>query len=230
VAIAPEAGTERLREVLGKGYAEDEVLKAIDTLIENGLSQIKCYFLIGLPAETDEDVKEILQLVKRMRHHILSTQGNRKRKWSLILSVNSFIPKPATPLQWLPLEETGQLKRKLKILKRGIQGEKGMEMIYDLPKWAYIQALLSRGDRRVGRILMATHKAGGNWSRSLLETDINPDFYVYRRRDLDEIFPWDFIDHGIAKEKLKEEYFEAMKEAGITLLGKNGLPTSTDTK
>jgi len=105
----------------------------------------------------------------------------------------------------------------LKIIQRGLKGEKGIEMIHDLPKWAYIQALLSRGDRRVGKILIAAHHDEGNWNRALRETNINPDFYVYRERDLDEVFPWDFIDHGIPKEKLREEYLTAMKEAGITI-------------
>ncbi len=90
-----------------------------------------------------------------------------------------------------------------------------MEVIFDLPKWAYLQALLSKGDRRVGLILMAAHRHQGNWSQALRETSVNPDFYVYRKRDLDEIFPWDFIDHGIPKERLKEEYLTAMREAGV---------------
>lgn len=217
VAIAPEAGSERLRKSLRKGYSEEEILKSIDTLVENGLTQIKCYFLIGLPSEADEDVKEILLLAKKIRHQILSTLKDQKKRWRLVLSVNPFIPKPATPFQWVPLEEVGELKKKLKVIQRGVQGERGMEMIYDLPKWAYIQALLSRGDRRVGRILMAAHRNQGNWSRALRETDINPDFYVYRKRDLDEIFPWDFIDHGISKERLQEEYLKAMEEAGVPI-------------
>jgi hypothetical protein len=117
----------------------------------------------------------------------------------------------------VPLEEVGELKKKLKMIQRGVQGERGMEMIYDLPKWAYIQALFSKGDRRVGKILMAAHRYQGNWSQALRETNINSDFYVYRKRDLDEIFPWDFIDHGISKEQLKEEYLKAMKEAGVSI-------------
>jgi radical SAM family uncharacterized protein len=217
VAIAPEAGSERLRKVLKKGFSEEEILRSIDTLVENGLSQIKCYFLIGLPSETEEDVKGILSLAKRIRHQILSNQRNQNKRWRLVLSVNPFIPKPATPFQWVPLEEVAEMKKKLKMIQRGVQGEKGMEMIHDLPKWAYIQALLSRGDRRVGKILMATHRSQGNWNQALRETNINADFYVYRKRDLDEIFPWDFIDHGISKEQLKEEYFAAMKEAGILI-------------
>ncbi len=217
VAIAPEAGSERLRRMLKKGYTEEEILKSIGALVENGLSQIKCYFLIGLPSETDEDVKEIILLAKRIRHQILSSLKDQRRKWRLILSVNPFIPKPATPFQWVPMEEVGELKRKLRMIQRGIQGERGMGMIYDLPKWAYVQALLSRGDRRVGKILVAAHGYHGNWSQAFRETDINSDFYVYRKRDLDEIFPWDFIDHGIPKERLKEEYLTAIKEAGVTI-------------
>jgi radical SAM family uncharacterized protein len=217
VAIAPEAGSERLRKMLKKGYSEEEILKSIDILVENGLSQIKCYFLVGLPSETEEDVKEILSLAKRIRHQILSIQKNQKKRWRLVLSINPFIPKPATPFQWVPLEGVGELKKKLKLIQRGVQGEKGVEMIHDLPKWAYVQALLSRGDRRVGKMLMATHQCQGNWSQALRETSINADFYVYRKRDLDEIFPWDFIDHGISKEQLKEEYLKAMKEAGVSI-------------
>jgi len=217
VAIAPEAGSERLRKMLKKGYPEEEILKSIDMLVDNGLSQIKCYFLIGLPSETDEDVKEILLLAKRIRHQILSSQKSREKRWRLVLSVNPFIPKPATPFQWAPLEEIGSLKRKLKMIQRGVQGERGMEIIHDLPKWAYVQALLSRGDRRVGKILTATQRSQGNWSQALRETSINADFYVYRKRDLDEVFPWDFIDHGISKEQLKEEYLGAMKEAGVEI-------------
>jgi radical SAM family uncharacterized protein len=215
VAIAPEAGSERLRRMLKKGYAEEEILKSIDTLVQNGLSQIKCYFLIGLPSETDEDVKAILLLAKRIRHQILSSLKDQTKRWRLILSVNPFIPKPATPFQWAPMEEVAELKKRLSIIQRGVHGERGMEMIFDLPKWAYLQALLSKGDRKVGKILMAAHRHRGNWSQALRETSVNPDFYVYRKRDLDEIFPWDFIDHGIPKERLKEEYLTAMRGAGV---------------
>jgi radical SAM family uncharacterized protein len=226
VAIAPEAGSERLRRMLKKGYTEDEILESINTLVQNGLSQIKCYFLIGLPSETDEDVKAILLLAKRIRHQILSSLKDQKKRWRLILSVNPFIPKPATPFQWVPMEEVSELKKKLSVIQKGVRGERGIQAIFDLPKWAYIQALLSRGDRRVGKILMAAHAHRGNWSQALRETSVNPDFYVYRERDLDEIFPWDFIDHGIPKERLKEEYLRAMKEAGVETENAEGIEHS----
>jgi radical SAM family uncharacterized protein len=217
LAIAPEAGSERLRKVLKKGYSEDEILGALRILVENGIQQIKCYFMIGLPSETDGDVKAILQLSKRIRHELVSHPEVQKRRWRIVLSINPFVPKPATPFQWCPLEEVGALKKKLRTIQKGVQGERGMEMIHDLPKWAYVQALLSRGDRRVGTILVAAHERKGDWRRALKETSLNPDFFVYRQRDLDELFPWDFIDHGIPKEKLKQEYLAAMKEAGIPI-------------
>ncbi len=217
LSIAPEAGSERLRKILGKNYREEEILKTIDILVENGIFQIKNYFLIGLPSETDEDVKDILILAKKIRHQILSKRKSLEAGWRLVLSVNPFIPKPATPFQWVPMEKVGELKRRLKILQKGIERERGMKLVNDLPKWSFIQALLSRGDRKVGGILMSAHHYKGDWSRALRETNINPDFYVYRVRELDEIFPWDFIDHGIPKEKLKEEYIEAMKEAGANI-------------
>jgi radical SAM family uncharacterized protein len=215
VAIAPEAGSERLRRLSKKGYKEEEILKAVETLVKSGLSQIKCYFLIGLPSETDDDVRAIVQMAKRIRHQVLTHLGDRKERWKITLSVNPFIPKPATPLQWAPMEKIEELKRKLKLIQRGIRGEKGIEMIHDLPKWAYLQAMISRGDRRVGKILLMAHRFQGDWSRALRETSINSDFYVYRQRDLDEVFPWDFIDHGIPKEHLRKEYLKAMEEAEV---------------
>jgi radical SAM superfamily enzyme YgiQ (UPF0313 family) len=215
VAIAPEAGSERLRKLLKKGYTEEKIFEGIRNLLDNHLFQIKCYFMIGLPTETDEDLKAIITFAKRIRHQMLMSQKVRKERSRIVLSVNPFIPKPSTPFQWFPLDDIGSLKRKLKMIHKGIKEEKGMEMIHDLPKWAYIQALLARGDRKTGKILIASHRYGGNWRMAFRDTNINPDFYVYRKRGLDEIFPWDFIDHGFPKEKLMEEYLNTIEEAGI---------------
>jgi radical SAM family uncharacterized protein len=216
VAIAPEAGSERLRRIVRKPYKEEEILEAVKTLVENGIVQIKCYFMIGLPFETEDDVKSIPLLAKRIRHQILSTSESKKKKWRVVLSVNPFIPKPGTPFQWAPLDDVRELKRKLKVIQTGLKNEKGVQMIYDLPKWAYVQALLSNGDRRVAKILGAVHQNKGDWGKAFRESSVNPDFFVYRTRDLDEVFPWDFIDHGISKETLKKEYLKAMEEAETT--------------
>jgi radical SAM superfamily enzyme YgiQ (UPF0313 family) len=214
VAIAPEAGSERLRRMIRKGYTDEAILRAVDLLVEAGLVRIKAYFMIGLPTETEEDVRAILSLAKRIKHRIVSGLKGKKAGWRVVLSVNPFVPKPATPFQWAAMEEVGRLKQKLKLLGQALRAERGIEMIHDVPKWAYVQALLSRGDRRVGRILSEVHRLGGDWGKALRETAINPDFYVYRERSLDELFPWDFIDHGLSKEALKEDYLKAIKEAG----------------
>lgn len=217
VAIAPEAGSERLRNLLKKGYTEEKIFEGIRNLFENHLFQIKCYFMIGLPTENDEDLKAIITLSKRIRHQIIINQKIKSERLRMILSVNPFVPKPATPFQWFPLDEVGSLKRKLRMIQKGIRGERGMEMIHDLPKWAYIQTLLARGDRKIGKILIASHSFKGNWGMAFRDTNINPEFYVYRERGLKEIFPWDFIDHGIPKEKLIEEYLDTIKEAGLKI-------------
>ena len=122
------------------------------------------------------------------------------------LSVNCFIPKPFTPFQWFPMAEIGSLKEKQKQLKKKLSKSGGIMVNTDVPKWAYIQALLSLGDRRVGSILLGAHKLKGNWKKAMQLSRINPDFFVYREKDLDEILPWDFIDHGILKTHLQREY------------------------
>ncbi len=129
------------------------------------------------------------------------------------LSLNSFVPKPATPFQWHPFVEPRQLSEKIKLVRKGLAKEGGISVTGDLPKWAYLQALLARGDRRVGKLLWAAHKFHGNWSQAYRDVDLNPDFYVRRARKEDEIFPWDFIDHGLPKEYLWRQYLAAHQEA-----------------
>ncbi|PIQ46761.1 MAG: radical SAM protein, partial [Deltaproteobacteria bacterium CG12_big_fil_rev_8_21_14_0_65_43_10] len=117
---------------------------------------------------------------------------------------------PATPFQWHPFDDIKSLNNKLKVIRNALKKESNINVISDLPKWGYVQALLSRGDRRVGRIILAAYRFGGDWKKAFRETDINPDFYVYRQRYFEEIFPWDFIDHGMKKEYLFAEYQKAL--------------------
>jgi hypothetical protein len=128
------------------------------------------------------------------------------------LSVNCFVPKPFTPFQWHPLENAESLKEKQKWLKRSLSKEGGVKVSFDVPKWAYVQTLLSMGDRRVGGILKLAHENNGDWKRAFRYSDLNPDFFVYRPKALDEILPWDFIDHGIDKAFLVKEYKLALKD------------------
>jgi radical SAM superfamily enzyme YgiQ (UPF0313 family) len=208
--IAPDAGSERMRRVINKGISEDEIFAAVETLVSNGIPNLKLYFMIGLPTETNEDVEAITRLCKGIKHRFLSSSRTRGRIGEITLSLNSFVPKPATPFQWAPMEETLILKQKIQKIKAALGPVSNFRVHADVPRWAYIQALLSRGDRRIADLLVLADQNGGNWPRTLKETPVNPDFYVTRERREDERFPWDFIDPGVDKSYLRQEYERAL--------------------
>ncbi len=157
-------------------------------------------------------MEAIVALCKQVKHRFLKASRTAKRIGKIVVSLNSFVPKPCTPFQWVPLEDVKILKAKIKHVKDGLRRVANVRVHADMPKWAYIQALLSRGDRRTAQLLTALHENNGNWPQTLKRSIINPDFYVYRERRLDEILPWDFIDHGISKAFLVEEYQKALRE------------------
>ncbi len=212
VSIAPDTGSERLRRVINKGITEQDVLRATDLLVSAGIPNLKLYFMVGLPTETMSDVEAIVALCKQIKHRFLKASRTTKRLGQISVSLNSFIPKPFTPFQWVPFEDLKILKAKIKHVKEGLRRVANVRVHADVPRWAYIQALLSRGDRRTAQLLSAAHENNGNWPKTLKASVINPDFYVYRERPLDEILPWDFIDHGINKTFLIEEYHKALRE------------------
>jgi radical SAM family uncharacterized protein len=213
--IAPEVGSERMRRVINKGITEDDVLAAARKLVENGIPNLKLYFMVGLPGETDDDIDAIIQLVKQIKHQFLKSSRTRKHIGTITVSLNSFVPKPATPFQWAAMDEMRILKRKIKKIKQDLKKVANLRINSDVPRWAYLQAMFSRGDRRVSDILLMAHANEGNWAQTLKTTPLNSDFYVLRERDPDEILPWDFIDHGIKKSYLLKEYNRA-KQAMTT--------------
>jgi radical SAM superfamily enzyme YgiQ (UPF0313 family) len=204
VALAPDAGSERLRQVLNKGLTQEDLARAALNLSLSGIPQLRLYFMVGLPTETLEDVAEIPRLVKFLSHRVVKESRGKKRLGLITLSLSSFVPKPFTPFQWAPFVEVAELKRRLKLVTREFHGVKEVRVHTDLPKWAYTQALLARGDRRVGDILLAAQESG--WNQALRKSPHNPDFFTLRERGQDELFPWDFIDHGLRKDYLWEEY------------------------
>ena len=210
VALAPEAGSDRLRRVINKNLTETDLEQAVLALHEAGLSQLRLYFLLGLPTETRQDVDDIPKLTKHLQHTVTKAASGRPHLAQLTLSLNSFVPKPFTPFQWAPFAGVAELKDRIKRVKRELQGQPRLRVHADLPKWAYYQALLARGDRRVGSILLAAHQSGGDWARACRQSALNPDFFVMRERRPDELFPWDFIDHGVTKTYLWEEYQNAL--------------------
>jgi radical SAM family uncharacterized protein len=209
--IAPDAGSERMRKVINKGITEETILAAADALVANGIPNLKLYFMIGLPTETIDDVDAIIRLCKKIKHGFLKSSRPKKRIGEITISLNCFVPKPFTPFQWVAMDEVGSLKKKIKKIKNELKKVPNIRIHSDIPRWAYIQALFSRGDRRVADILQLAHTHKGNWAQTLKATSVNPDFYVLRNRDVDEQLPWDFIDQGIKKSFLLQEFQRALK-------------------
>lgn len=213
VSLAPEAGSQRLRDVIRKGVTEEQILRAAALLVGEGIVNVRLYFMVGLPTEQEEDVEAIVDLTRRILHQAVKTTKGTRRFRRVTLSVNQFIPKPSTPFQWLPLADAALVRRRIQAIKRALGKERAVNVIHDLPKWNYVQALLSLGDRLVGEILLAVHTNGGNWPQALKQVNVNADYYVYREKDPGEFLPWDFIDHGVSREFLLEEYRKAMETA-----------------
>jgi radical SAM family uncharacterized protein len=208
--IAPDAGSQRMRNVINKGVTETHVLEAAETLVAAGIPNLKVYFMIGLPTESDDDVAAIVTLVKHIKHRFLQTSRGKGRMGDITVSLSSFVPKPFTPFQWAAMDEVQALKRKIRIVTTGLKRTANVRVHADVPRWAYLQGLIARGDRKVADILLLAHNNQGNWPQTFKASAINPHFYVHRQRNPDELFPWDFIDHGIDKSYLFKEYRRAL--------------------
>lgn len=210
LSIAPEAGSERLRKVINKHLTEEQIFRAARLIAAKGSFSLRLYFLIGLPTETREDLTAIADLVKGIKHHMVKEAAGRGSLGRIRLSVNCFVPKPFTPFQWFAVQPVSGLKEKQKWLQKTFSREGGIKVVTDVAKWAYVQTLLSVGDRRVAKILLHAHRLNGDWNKALRFSVVNPDFFVYRPRGLDELLPWDFIDHGLRKTFLRKEYEMAL--------------------
>ena len=215
VTIAPEAGSERLRRVINKNLTEPEILRAADWLVGAGVRAMKLYFMIGLPTETHEDVEGIIELTRRIGERF----QREKRVQQLKLSVNPFGPKPWTPFQWEPMEDLRSLKTKITGLRRAVGRLRGIDIDIESPREAYYATVLSRGDRRVSRLLLAVHAAGGDWwsvlrswQRDPPADGVDPDIFTHRSYAVAEILPWDFLDHSLHKRFLWVERERARSE------------------
>jgi len=221
VAIAPEAGSERLRLAINKDITEDDVFHAAELLTEAGILHLKLYFMIGLPTETMEDLEAIVDMVKRIKHHVLKISRGRRTMGTITLSIHSFIPKPVTPFQWVPFAGVKDLKERARWIGRALGKVSNVRVHFDLPKWAYVQALLARGDRRVALFLEKVALDGMSWTQAMRTVPFNPDFWVLRERGESEVFPWEVIDHGVKRSYLREEYQRALR-------GEKSLPCRPD--
>ncbi len=208
--IAPDAGSARMRRVINKGIEEEHVIAAARKLVSAGIPNLKVYFMVGLPTETEDDVFAIPTLVKKIKGQFLTTSRKKGYMGEIIVSLGSFVPKPFTPFQWAAMDPIKTLKRKIKMVKAGLRTTANVTVRADLPRWAYLQALIARGDRRVADILVLANENRGNWPQTFKASPIDPHFYVLRERDADERFPWDFIDSRIDKSYLWREYQRAL--------------------
>ena len=209
-AIAPETGSERMRRVVNKGLDEADILSAAEKLVAGGIPNLKLYFMVGLPTETDADIGAIVDMIKQIKHRFLRSSRGKGHMGTITVSLNSFVPKPFTPFQWVAMDEVAVLKQKIKKVKTGLRKVANVRVHADVPRWSHLQAIFARGDRRVAQMLLLAHENNGNWPQTFKASAMNPDFFVHRRRTRTEILPWDFIDHGIDRSFLWNEYQRAL--------------------
>ncbi len=223
LTFAPEAGSQRLRDVINKGITEEDLISTVTYMFREGWSTIKLYFMIGLPTETDEDVMGIKELAYKVKDIFFDMpREERKGNLKITASASCFVPKPFTPFQWVGQETMDEFYRKIHLVKDNIKDNK-ITFNYHDPKLSYLEAIVARGDRKISKLIQRAWEKGckfdgwsehfnyENWVDSMEELGINGDFYALRNRSLDEILPWDFISPGVSKDYLIKEYKKSIE-------------------
>ncbi|HUF92260.1 MAG TPA: TIGR03960 family B12-binding radical SAM protein [Candidatus Limnocylindria bacterium] len=216
LTMAPEAGTERLRRAIRKSITDEQIFTACDLVRAQGIPNLKTYFMIGQPTETDEDVAAIPDLARRMLERLKVLDATGKPFGKLTLSISSFVPKPWTPFQWAPFAGADALQKKLETIKRGVRTFSNIRVLHENPREAALQALLARGDRRVADFLEIAARLGGEWRRALREWGGDPEFYTTRARATGERLPWDHFEVGVKKAGLVKEWERALADTAVT--------------
>jgi radical SAM superfamily enzyme YgiQ (UPF0313 family) len=210
ITIAPETGSERLRRVINKTVTNDEILEAAELIFASGMENLKLYFMIALPTETDEDLVAIRDLTLQLRDVMMKHARTRGGVGRIVGSVNPLVPKPGTAYQWLPMEDDRSIERKIKRMKTLMAGIDNVYFNVKSERHSFYQALLSLGDRRVAPAIEAAERNGGNWRAAVAEAEVDADFFVFRDRSRDAVLPWDIIDGG-----MKDSFFRAEFEKGL---------------
>ncbi|MDR1701448.1 MAG: TIGR03960 family B12-binding radical SAM protein [Sporomusaceae bacterium] len=208
ITLAPEAASERLRRVINKNITDAHLENAVQAAVATGINNVRLYIMIGLPTETEADIAAIAGMAKKIKQQ-MSAAGS---KGMLTLSINPFIPKPFTPFQWLPMAAEKEIEAKEKQIKNLLKGEKGIKLIFESTKEAYVQAILARGDRRLGEILLRTVREGINFRKGLSQMGLDENFYLYRLRPETEILPWHNLSMGFQEGYLYAEYLKSLQE------------------
>ncbi|MDD2190144.1 MAG: TIGR03960 family B12-binding radical SAM protein [Eubacteriales bacterium] len=223
LTFAPEAGSQRLRDVINKTITDDDIYNGMEQAIRLGWTSIKLYFMIGLPTETYEDLDGIVEIAKNITAINYNVTGKRGR-FNLSVSVSNFVPKAHTPFQWVPQDTADTFHKKHQYLRDKLKSIKGVSFNYHGTDPSHLEAVFARGDRRLCDTLIKAVELGCKfdgwrehlkydiWMKAFLETGIDPDFYAHRERSYDEILPWDIIDTGVTKEFLIAENNKSLRE------------------
>ncbi len=212
ITIAPETGSDRLRRVINKTVTNDEIVDRAELIFASGIENLKLYYMLGLPTETDDDLVAIRDLTLALRDRMMKYAKPKGSVGRLIASVNPLIPKPGTAYQWLPMEADAVVDRKIKRLRALTAGIDNVYFNIKSERHSYYQALLSLGDRRVAPVIAAAERNGQNWRAAVAETGVDADSYIFRDRRGDAALPWDIIDGGMKSSFFHAEYEKALRE------------------
>ena len=229
LTFAPEAGSQRMRNVINKGLTEEDILDGAGQAFEGGWTKVKLYFMLGLPTETEEDMREIARLSDRVaRRYYEIPKEQRNGKCQITASSSFFVPKPFTPFQWAPMCTAEEYMRRAGIVKEEFHSQlnrKSLKYNWHDAQVTVLEGVMARGDRKTGKVVEEAYHLGclfdswtesfhnDLWMQAFENTGIDPDFYNLRERGEDELFPWDFIDTGVTRKFLRREWENAMKES-----------------
>jgi radical SAM superfamily enzyme YgiQ (UPF0313 family) len=211
ITIAPETGSDRLRRVINKTVTNDEILDRAELIFASGIENLKLYYMIGLPTETDEDLVAIRDLTLQMRDRMMNHARSRGYVGRLVASVNPLIPKPGTAYQWLPMEDPAVTDKKIKRLRALTADLDNVFFNIKSERHSYYQALLSLGDRRVAPAIEAAERNGQNWRAAVAEANVDADFFIFRDRTRDAFLPWDVIDGGMKATFFHNEFGKSLR-------------------
>jgi radical SAM superfamily enzyme YgiQ (UPF0313 family) len=212
ITIAPEVGSDRLRRVINKTITNDEILNAAEMIFAAGFDNLKLYYMIGLPTETDEDLVAIRDQTLQLRDIMMKHARPRGQVGRIVGSVNPLVPKPGTAYQWLAMEDDAVIDRRIKRLRSLLADIDNVYFNIKSERHSFYQALMSLGDRRVAPAIEAAERNGGNWRAAVADTGVDADFFVFRDRSGDAVLPWDIIDGGRKDNFFRSEFDKSLKE------------------